>query len=449
MPLNRALGWLARNVRDAGMPDAVPIELERNREAAVELGAQNPPDMPLYQFRLGLRAGFSGEQRASIPVLRKVNPHPHPILKEIFYCEVAGTVLEAANVHALRQKVARMLETLAPAESLPLAYFTVPTMDYSLPVYEDGGEIVCPVIAGPKLKAPDLAAMRRHVLRYLVGAGYVTDQSQVEVRVLRPSDLKLVPPAAVVRSLTDPEIWFATVEGRSPEGLVIGLLGESAELRPEERPRAGVQASSAPPAGADITSLLRLLGGDLVDARRLEDPFDLYAERVRPEIWARTEQLTDDVGRKLTCWLESEEPTRLELPLRRTAAGELLTALEDRGICVFIAGEEPVLARKLGSYLSGHGFLRFQEAVEVVAEQVGTGPERGLAPESKPRGTTGLPAGEQAEDAVGGRAERITSSGEIEFRRLEFGSAPGEPAGSTREEEVPGKRKQEEEVVLP
>src|SRR5438034_8352137 len=145
--LRRPFDWFMRNARDVGSHDIIPIELERNREAAVELGAQNPPDLPLYTFRLGLRAGFSGDQRAAVPVFRKVNPHRHPVLKEIFYCEVAGSVLEAANVHALRDKVARMLETLAPAKSLPLAYFRVPAMDYSLPAYEEGGQIVCPIIA--------------------------------------------------------------------------------------------------------------------------------------------------------------------------------------------------------------------------------------------------------------------------------------------------------------
>src|SRR5919108_304703 len=123
-------------VPDHVIDQAVPISLERNREAAVEMGAVNPPDVPVYRFRLGLRAGFSGDQSAAIPVFKKVNPHPHPVLKEIFYCEVAGTDVEAANVHALRDKVARVLETLAPGKALPIAYFRVPAMDYSLPVYE-------------------------------------------------------------------------------------------------------------------------------------------------------------------------------------------------------------------------------------------------------------------------------------------------------------------------
>src|SRR5919204_489778 len=86
--------------------------LQAVQDAPDEMGAYNPPDVPLYRFRVGLRAGFGGESSAAIPVFKRVNPHPHPVLKEIFYCEVAGSELEAANVHAVREKVARMLEVL-------------------------------------------------------------------------------------------------------------------------------------------------------------------------------------------------------------------------------------------------------------------------------------------------------------------------------------------------
>jgi hypothetical protein len=371
MGLRDTLNWFVHNVRTTDVQEPVRMDLERNREAAVAMGAQNPPDMPLYRFRPGLRAGFGGEAEACIPVFRRVNPHPHPVLKEIFYCEVAGTTLEAANVHALREKAAAMLETLAPAGSLPLAYFRVPEMDYSLPIYEEGGKIVCPVIAGPKLKAKELAIMRGFVYRYLLNAGYVSDQSHFEIQIVRPSDLRLVPPAAILSSLDDPELWFATVEGRSPEGLVIGLLGEWTELKPQERERVGAQPLSAPPAATDIASLLRLVANELVEAGRLEDPFALYSREVRPEIWSRTEAVTDDAGHRLECWLEGDggEPAKLELPLRRTAAGELVTAFEDQGICVFVAGAEAALAQKVGRYLSGQGFLGSEEAIEVVADQ--------------------------------------------------------------------------------
>ena len=43
---------------------------------------------------------------------------------------MAGQALEAANVYALGAKVARLLETIAPARALPLCYFRVPAMDY-------------------------------------------------------------------------------------------------------------------------------------------------------------------------------------------------------------------------------------------------------------------------------------------------------------------------------
>jgi hypothetical protein len=110
---------------------------------------------------------------------------------------------------------------------------------------------------------------------------------------------------------------------------------------------------------------MRLVANGLIEQGRIEDASSIYASRVRPEMWARTEQLTYDEGRQLVCWLQGDEPERLELPLRRTAAGELLTALEDDGIAVFSGPDQSALAARVGQYLSGSGFLRFEDTVEV------------------------------------------------------------------------------------
>src|SRR5205085_658977 len=155
--------WVRNVIADRGEQDAVPIFLERD------------PEGEGYVFRLGVRAGIGGQETARIPVGRRTNPESHPILKEIHHCEVAGRTLEAANPYALREKVGRLLETIAPGHTLPLCYFRVPSMDYELPVYEEDGEFTSPVIGGPRLRAGELAGMRRHVCRYLVSAGYVAE----------------------------------------------------------------------------------------------------------------------------------------------------------------------------------------------------------------------------------------------------------------------------------
>ncbi|MGH2764197.1 MAG: hypothetical protein ACRDLD_16715, partial [Thermoleophilaceae bacterium] len=76
--------WVRGVVADRGEHEPVPIAFERT--------AGNR-----YAFRLGVRAGFGGGETARIPVGSRINPSPHPILKEIHFCEVAGQTLEAAN----------------------------------------------------------------------------------------------------------------------------------------------------------------------------------------------------------------------------------------------------------------------------------------------------------------------------------------------------------------
>jgi hypothetical protein len=347
------LTWVRRVIAEGGAHEPIPIHLERSSEHA-------------YAFRLGVRAGFGGGETARIPVSRRVNPAPHPILKEIHYCEVAGATLEAANVYALRAKVARALETIAPGRTLPLCYFRAPAMDYELPVYEHGGWLTSPVLGGPRLRAHDLAGIRIQVCRYLESAGYVSSADEATVGVVRPRDLRRVPPAAVFRSQSDPDLWIPSVEGVSPEGPVIGVLGHAPQLqRPERRRKgAGPQVEDTAPAAPDVIALIRYLQTELGRAGEA-GARGLYASEVRPEIWAAAEARTDDAGIRLVAHLTDEEGTRLELAVRRTGGGDLVVALEDRCVNVFLAPEEEGLAMQVGSHLTGTDFLRSPAEVEI------------------------------------------------------------------------------------
>jgi hypothetical protein len=334
--------WAKRVVTETEREEPVAIALERTAQG--------------YAFRLGLRAGFGGLQTARIPVRRRVNPNPHPILKEIHSCDVAGRTLEAANVGALQAKVAAMLDSLAPARTLPLCWFRVPDADYELPVYEHGNDIVCPILGSQKLKAPDLAGIRRLVCRHLMSTGYVTEPDEVVVGVLQPRDLRRVPPAAVIRSHADPDLWLPVVEGVSREGPVVGALD-----------RAGVVAP-------DVIGLLRSLRGEWARRRRL-DPDALYAAEVDPRAWSAAEAHTRDAGLRLIAELSDAELTRLELPIRRTPAHDVATALEDRGICALLAPDPAALATAVGRHLAAVGFLQF--ARDVAIEPAGPArPER-------------------------------------------------------------------------
>jgi hypothetical protein len=347
------VSWIRRVIADRGEHDPVPIHLERTSHDS-------------YAFRLGIRAGFGGGETARIPVGRRLNPAPHPVLKEIHHCEVAGQTLEAANVHALKAKVERLLETIAPGRTLPLCYFRAPAMDYELPVFEDGGWLTTPVLGGPRLRAHDLAGIRRQVCRYLESAGYVRHADEVTVGVVRPRDLRRVAPAAVFRSHTDPELWIPSVEGVSPDGPVIGVIGHAPELRRRERRRvgAGPRVEHTAPAAPDVVALIRYLQTELGRAGRVA-AWGLYASEVRPEIWAAGEARTEEAGTRLVAHLTGDEPTRLELAVRRTGAGDVVTALEDQGINVFLAPDEDALATQVGNHLARAEFLRSPAEVEI------------------------------------------------------------------------------------
>jgi hypothetical protein len=346
--------WIRAVIAETGEHEPVPIFLERH------------PGGNGYALRLDYRAGAGGQVVARIPIRRLANPHPHPVLKEIHSCEVAGRTLEAANVHALKAKVARALETMAPARTLPLCYFRVPAVDYALPVYERRDELTCAGAGAPSLKGRDLAEIRRNVCRYLQTAGYVGDAREVEVGVLRPSDLSLVPPAAVVRSLDDDDTWMPAIEGTGPDGPVVGVVARGGELRESARRSAG-PAGPSPPAAEDVLGLVRTLRVEVARARRTTEPAPLYAADVRPEVWAEAERRIAPTGACLVGHLADDDGTRLELPIRRTAAGDLATALQDAGIAAFLGRDEDELAAHVGRYLAAHGFLRFADEIELTS----------------------------------------------------------------------------------
>jgi hypothetical protein len=350
--------WVRHVVADQGQDAPVPIFLERTEGDGA------------YRFRLGVRAGIGGQETARIDVHHGVNPDPHPVLKEIFACDVAGRRLEAANVFALRAKVAALLDAIAPARTLPLCYFRADPMDYELPVYEHEGRISAPIIGGPKLRAADLGGIRAHVCRYLVSAGYASEADDVQALVLRPRDLRLVPPAAIFRSSAEPDVWIPSVDGFSADGPVVGVLERAALLRRPRRARldAGPAAGEASPSAPDVVSLLRYVRIELARGRGALDPATLYATDVRPDQWAAAEARLADAHVRLLTVLSDDEGTRLEIAVRRTAAGESVTAIEDRGISFFVAESDEQLADLVGRYLAGHGFLRFADEIDINPE---------------------------------------------------------------------------------
>jgi hypothetical protein len=345
--------WAKRVVTEHGELDPVPIDLERTPDG--------------YQFRLGVKAGFSGQETARIPIHVRPNLSPHPILKEIHWCEVAGQTLEAANPFALKEKVRRALEMIAPAHALPLAYFRVPDMDYELPAYDEDGQIVAPILMGPTLKARDMAGIRREVCRYLMHAGYVQEPDEVIVGVVRPRDLQRVPPAAVFRSLADRDVWMPTVEGTSPEGPVVGLLAHPAELRGRGRIRAqiGPAPSDQAPAAPDVVGLLRFVRAELSRRNASFDPDALYAGGVRREIWRAAEDRLEPTGVSLVAFLADDDASRIELPVLGMGSGDVVAAIDEAGINVLLAADENALALSVGRYLELSGFLRFAEEVEI------------------------------------------------------------------------------------
>jgi hypothetical protein len=171
----------------------------------------------------------------------------------------------------------------------------------------------------------------------------------------------------VFRSHADEGVWLPAVEGVSDEGPVLGVLDHALALLAEQRRRgAGPAPREAVAIAPDVIALLRVLRGEWARRRTLAAEA-LYATEVEPAAWAAAEARTRDAGTRLVAHLEDLEATRLELPVRRTGAGDVATAIEERGITVLLAGDEAALAAAVGRHLAAGGFLRAPAQVEIHA----------------------------------------------------------------------------------
>ena len=222
------------------------------------------------------------------------------------------------------------------------------------------------MLGGPRIRSRDLAGIRRQVCRYLEAAGYVSDAEEVSVGVVRPRDLSRVPLAAVLRSLSDSDLWLPCVEGTSEDGPVVGVVGHAPQLRRDgrRRPSGGPVLEDTAPAAPDVVSLIRYLQTELGRAGELA-AWGLYAGDVRPEIWAAAQARAEDTGSRLVAHLTDDASTRLELEVRRTGAGDVTAAIEDRCINVFLAPDEGALAIQVGHHLAGSEFLSQTTEVEI------------------------------------------------------------------------------------
>jgi hypothetical protein len=266
---------------------------------------------------------------ARIPISRRPNPAPHPILKEIHACEVAGRTLEAHDGEALLERVGAALETIAPGGVLPLLWFRAPATGYEVAAYRDGGELACPVLgAGRRLRAPTVAGLRDEVTRHLVSSGQLHEDDELEVRLLRPADVRRVAPAAV---LVSPRSWLPC----------LGADGAVETIDP---------VGDAPLRAPDVIEILRA-------ARERTGDEDLHVTGADQAAWYAAAARSSDSGLRLTA---TGDGAALELEIRRLPAGELAVAVEDGGVSVFVAGGPEALAALVGARLAGSGLSEFR-----------------------------------------------------------------------------------------
>jgi len=174
-----------------------PIDIRKNQDYST--GAQ----APRYFLEMDLERVAPG-RKASIPVYWKPN-HSHPVLKEIYTTELGGYKVERGNLPSLIESVKNSVNGMMEDGTLP--YYSV-----SLP---NGGRI--PIflvkeklqtrVGKTKIEGKNITEVYQRLREILKTNGIVRNGFKLEVDIFLWHDLRLYPPAFVMKDMRE-RIWI-------------------------------------------------------------------------------------------------------------------------------------------------------------------------------------------------------------------------------------------------
>lgn len=316
---------------------AVDLRLVRN--PAFVHGA-DPRAVPRYFYTVRL----GGEGQARLPVYWDPRPQSRdPLVREAYRVRVAGTTLEAGNLHVLGEQVRVAVGALLAGGGPPR--FWLLNGSSAIPVYCNGSSYVA-LTDGPRLWGTDLAQLRERYAHYLAACNGGRC-GPVTVALLSPEDLDVHRPEAV---FVGPGLWVPAFAGD----------GKLTAVGPKDR------SWSAPAEAEGLLDLWGTVAGDLVTQGLLPGLAALW--------------VCDLSGPCRTALRDSSEPTglvlrfvsfsgtgtgRVTLPVLRLGRWVFATCQEFH--CLHVAEDLATLREGLSAHLQQAGVV--PGADDVVLEE--------------------------------------------------------------------------------
>ena len=266
---------------------------------------------PRYFLEVDLSPVLPASGRvARLPVRWRRN-RGHPILKEVYWVEVAGMRVEKGNLAALEAAVPQAVAAFLEHGTLP--YYFVTTPQGSFPVYLVRGRLLLKTDTGT-FGAEDVGELWQRLAEHLLAARRIAALEEIEVCLLLWRDLQLYPTALLLRDGRVLVPIFLCPGYGAPQ-LIYDVIGQPSRfLGPGE-----------------LFALRRELAQELWARRAIPHTGALKMDRLRDEVWRALEGLARPTLYVLVC---HQDDQALEFPVYE-AEGEFF-ALQRASYCRLI-----------------------------------------------------------------------------------------------------------------
>jgi hypothetical protein len=247
---------------------------------------------PRYFLEVDLSPVLPGSGRvARLPVWWRRN-RGHPILKEVYWVEVAGMRVEKGNLAALEAAVPQAIAAFLQHGTLP--YYFVTTPQGNFPVYLVRGRLLLKTDTAT-FGAEDVGELWHRLAEHLLAARRIEALEEIEVCLLLWKDLQLYPTALLLRDGRVLVPIFFSLHDASLQ-LIYDVIGQPSRFLSAE----------------EVFALRRELAHDLAARRAIPHVGALKMDRLRDQVWQALEGVVRLTPYILVCHHEDQ---RLEFPV--------------------------------------------------------------------------------------------------------------------------------------
>ena len=185
-----------------------PVEIHKNQEY------HTGDETPRYFLEVDLDI-VAPDRKASLPIFWRSNSS-HPVLKEIYRTEIGGFAIERGNLPSLLDSVKNAMGGMMENGTLPYYSIVLPNGNrLSIFLVKDKLQAR---IGRTKIEGKSIAEMYKQLREVLRGMGMITNGSQLKVDIFLWHDLRLYPPAFILRDVRErvwTPIFYSLREGRA------------------------------------------------------------------------------------------------------------------------------------------------------------------------------------------------------------------------------------------